>query len=303
VRVGAAAIAIVVLVVRVAVAGTPTQQLDKGRTLYKSGDWEQAKIQLNDLLYPKSKLAQKQDIWEAYVLLGASAYALGDRERAVIEFKKALELEFDRTITTNFYSAEVVQLFEDTKARVKFEHDRDAARREDERRQQQIRDYINTIGVYEKNSYGVNFVPFAAQIQNKQPTKAYLFGGAMAITGGISLATFVYLAGTYGLEAKVPIEDGARVRRLQQIEVGTGIAFFTIYIVGVVDAIIHYQPNRLVRGDDSLIPPELRPTPKPASPDKKQSSRRGKRSRWSRLHIGPLLAPNVAGLGLSWETD
>jgi len=268
---------------------TPTHDLDKGRAAYKAGDWDSALKTLNSLIYPDIQLAQKQDIWEAYVLLGAAAYHLGDRERAVKEFKKALDIEFDRTITTNFHSAEVVQLFEDTKARVKFEHERDLQKREDERRQQQLRDYINTIGVYEKNSYGVNFVPFAAQIQNKQPTKAYLFGGAMAITGGVSLGAFVYLAGTYGLQAKVPLKEGPRVRRLQQLEVGTGIAFFAIYLGGVIDAIVHYQPNRLVKGDDSLIPPDLRPAP--TKPSRKSS----------RLHIGPMLTPTGVGVGLGWE--
>ncbi len=284
---------------------TPGADLDNGRAAYKAQNWDQAFKTLNSLVHPHPELARQEDLWEAYVLVGASLYHLGKRARAVEEFKRALDIDIDRTITTQFHSADVVQLYEDTKARVKAEHELERRRREQAAREQRIRDYINTIGVYERNSYAVNFLPFAAQIQNKQRTKAYIFGGAMLVTGGVSLGTFVYLAGTYGLEAKIPLKDGPRVRRLQQIEIGTGIAFFGIYIAGVIDAIRNYKSNRLIKGDDSLIPPDLRPAPaeKPARPTKSSRRRTRKSSFLSRLHFGPMVTPGGAGIGLSWEND
>jgi hypothetical protein len=85
----------------------------------------------------------------------------------------------------------------------------------------------------------------------------------------------------------VAITDGPRVRRLQQIEIGTGIGFFALYAWGVYDAIRHYKPRRQIQGDDSLIPPEiLNPT----------------KTKRTSFHIAPMLSPDGVGVGLGWES-
>lgn len=287
---------LLILALVAGVAGaTPGTDLDKGRAAYRSQDYDSAFATLNSLLYPNIELARKEDIWEAYVLLGASAYHRGNRQRAIEEFEKALAIELDRTITTNTHKADVVQLYEDTKARLKEKLERDAERKLAQERERQIKDYLDTIGVYEVNRFGLNFVPFGAgQFQNKHRTKGYLLAGGQVLTGAVSLGVFIYLAGTYGLEAKVPLADAPRVQRLQQIEVGTGLAFFALYIYGVVDGMVNFKSSRLVKGDDSLIPSDFleKPRPKP----KKTSFR-------DRLRIGPIVTPSGVGIGLGWEND
>ena len=96
----------------------------------------------------------------------------------------------------------------------------------------------------------------------------------------------------------MPLKDGPRVRQLQQIEIGTGVAFFALYAWGVVDAMINYKSTRLVKGDDSLIPPDLLDPNKPAAkkPAKKTSLR-------DRLRFGPMVTPTGVGVGLGWEND
>jgi tetratricopeptide (TPR) repeat protein len=274
---------------------TPGSDLDKGRAAYRSQDYDSAFATLNSLLYPNIELARQEDIWEAYVLLGASAYHRGNRQRAIEEFEKALAIELDRTITTNTHKADVVQLYEDTKARLKDKLEREAERKKAQERERQIRDYLDTIGVYEVNRFGLNFVPFGAgQFQNKQRTKGYILAGAQVLTGATSLGIFIYLAGTYGLEAKVPLADAPRVQRLQQIEVGAGLGFFALYIYGVIDGMVNFKSSRLVKGDDSLVPTDFIDKKKP--PPKKTSFR-------DRLRIGPMLTPNGVGIGLGWEND
>ena len=164
-----------------------------------------------------------------------------------------------------------------------------------------MREYLDTIGVYETNSFGVNFVPIAAQYQNKQRTKAWLFGGGMALTGGTSLGIFIYLAGKYGLSSdRVPIAEGPRVRRLQQIEIGSGIAFAGVYIWGVIDAMINFKSQRRIQGDDTLIRDLLDPSnPAPPVPATKKKTKTSLRDR---LRIGPIVTPTGVGVGLGWET-
>lgn len=278
---------------------TPTSDLDKARQAYKAQDWDSAFKTINALLYPNIELARQEDVWEAYVLLGAAAFQLGNRARAIDEFEKALQIDAERTITTNTHRPEVVQLYEDTKEKFTERLAREAERRAAAERERRIKEYLDTIGVYETSSFAVNFVPFGiGQFQNKQPRKAYLFMAAQVLTVGPSIATFVYLAGKYGLSSnQVPLQDGPRVRLLQQLEIGTGIAFFGLYAWGVVDAMINYKSKRLIKGDESLLPKDfLDGTPVPKPPKKKLSLRQ-------RLHIGPIVTPTGVGVGLGWEND
>jgi hypothetical protein len=108
---------------------------------------------------------------------------------------------------------------------------------------------------------------------------------------------FLYLAGKYGLNAKVPTPEVPGVRQLQQLEIGTGVAFFAIYAWGVVDALLHYKPTVQIEGDDSLLPP--------LPSDKAAPRKPAKTSVLDRLHLHPIVVPDGTGigLGLTWEND
>ncbi len=294
------ALVVVLAILAGTARATPTTDLDKGRQAYKAQDWDSAFKTLNALLYPNIELARQDDVWEAYVILGASAYQLGNRPRAVDEFEKALRIDADRTITTNTHRPEVVQLFEDTKDKFKDRLAREAERRAAAERERRFREYLDTVGVYESQSFAVNFIPFGiAQRQNKQYRKSYLFMAGHILTAGPSLAIFVYLAGKYGLSStQVPLQDGPRVRQLQQIEIGTGLAAIGLYAWSITDAILNFKSKRLIKGDDSLLPKDfLDETPLMKPPPKKKTSLR------DRLRIGPMITPTGAGIGLGWEND
>src|SRR5262249_18708107 len=112
---------------------------------------------------------------------------------------------------------------------------------------------------------------------------------------GLSVGIFVYLSGKYGLNAAVPAAEVPGVRQLEQIEIGTGIAFFAIYALGVVDSLLHYKPRVQIEGDDSLLP--LPPDVPAAKP------RPGKTSLLDRIHLAPIATPGGAGIGLIWRND
>jgi hypothetical protein len=97
---------------------------------------------------------------------------------------------------------------------------------------------------FHSQSFHVNFIPFGApQVQNGERGKAIALGTAQAITAATSVGAWLYLMSEYGPNATIPAEDGLRVRRLQQLEIGTGVAFFALYAYGVIDGIRHYKPT------------------------------------------------------------
>jgi tetratricopeptide (TPR) repeat protein len=288
--------AALILVVMTAVASaTPSQDLERGRASFKARDWQSARETLNDLLYPDVRLARTEDVWEAYVLLGASAYETGDRTRAIREFERAIQLDPETSITTLTFSEGAVRLYDQTREDVKARMERLAAQKKLAEQQAALEAYKKSLIVYETRPFAYNFLPFGlAQLSQHRYRATTLF----AIGQGASLATnlgvYGYLVGTYGFESTtVPASEAKFVRRLQQVQIGAGIAFVALYAWGVYDSIRHHQPALRVKGDDSLIPEDLR-----APPPKKTSLR-------ERLHLTPMinteLGPPSVGLGLGWE--
>jgi tetratricopeptide (TPR) repeat protein len=285
--------ALVVLALLCGVArANPNSDLDRAREAFRAKNWQSAAEITNNLLYPTVTLGDRTEAVEGHLLLGAAKYEIGDRDRARTEFTEALKLNAEASMSTNF-SEGAVRLFEDTKAEFAAQRAREAEAKRLAEAREKLEAYRKSLVVIEKRSYGVNFVPFGAgQFQNKQNVKGYIFAGTEFATAATSAGIFLYLAGTYGLSAKVPLGDVSRIQRLQQVEIGTSIAFFAIYAYGVFDSLRHYTPSVKVQGDDSLLPPELRDIgsdkPKPTPPK-------------TSLHIVPMLVPDGAGVGLTLE--
>ena len=299
----------VILVIAAVTAATavasasPAQDLDQARQSFRQHDYDAAMKLATFLLYPDEKLALPVDLVEAHVILGASNFETGHRAEAKTEFERALQIQPDKSLTDLLFSEGAIRLFDQTKADIEARAERDAQLRKLADERERIRKYKESLVVVERRSFGVNFVPFGAgQFQNKQRTRGVLFAASEVVTGGVSLGAFLYLAGKYGLNAQVPVVEGPSVRHLQQLEIGTGIAFFAIYAWGVVDALLHYQPRVQIEGDDTLLPP-LRDIPS----DKTTKPAAKKTSVLDRLHVGPMLVPTGGsaglGLGFSWEND
>jgi hypothetical protein len=276
---------------------TPAEKLVEARSQFKQKQWQRAAFVLEDLLYPTSELALKTDVIEVHMLLGASHFELDRRAEAVREFEKALELSIDQGMSEWLYSEGAIKLFEDTKARIRERLAAEAKQKEIAEREKRLREYIDTIGVYETRSFSQNFFPLGfPQSQNGHRTKAWIVGSAQAATFAASAGAFLYLAGKYGLNAKVPLEDGPRVRQIQQFEIGAGVAFILIYAYSVVDGIVYFKPTTRIKGDDT-IRDLLDLDKKPAPPKPKKTSLR------DRLRFAPMLTPSGVGLGVAWETD
>lgn len=282
---------------------SPAQDLDHARQSFRQHDYDSAVKLATYLLYPDEKLALPADLAEAHVILGASNFETGHRAEAKTEFERALQIQPDKSLTDLLFSEGAIRLFDETKADIETRAERDAQLHKLADERERIRKYKESLVVVERRSFGVNFVPFGAgQFQNKQPVRGVLFAAGEGLTGGVSVGVFLYLAGKYGLNAQVPVLEGPGVRQLQQIEIGTGIAFFAIYAWGVVDSLLHYKPRVQIEGDDTLLPP-LRDMPSAKPSDNPRKPTFKKTSVLDRLHVTPMLAPDSAGIGLTWEND
>ena len=289
------AVALVAAVADVAdVAASPGQDLNEARTFFRAKDCAKAAGLLSLLLNPSEQLAQRSDLVEARSMLGACYFELGRREDAREEFERVLQLQPDKTLSELSYSAGAIRLFDDTKAEIEARAKRDAELKRIAEAREKLEAYRKSLVVYENRPYWVNFVPFGAgQFQEQRRGRGVLFAVGEGLTGGASAGIFLYLATKYGLVAKVPISEGPRIRQLQQIEIGTGVAFLGLYAWGVVDSLLHHTPRQQIQGDDSLVPRDLLDVDKP-KPSPKTSLR-------DRIHFGPMITPSGVGIGIGWE--
>lgn len=285
------AAALILLLATATAVATPTQDLDRARKNFKAKDWQSAKEVAGALLYPDLQLGRQEDVIEAHVLVGAASFELGDSQRAIDEFTKALQLDPDRSITTMFFSEGAVRLFDRTKEDMRLRLEHEAEKKKLAEAAARLEEYRKSLRVYEARPFYLNFVPFGlAQYTQDRPGMGTVFAIGQSATFLASVGIFGYLVGTYGFESNaVKLTDANRVLFLQRVEIGTGIAFFGFYAWGVYDAIRHHKSRQLVQGDDSLIPPEiLNPT-------------KSKPAKTSSLRFAPMITHDSVGIGLGWE--
>ncbi len=289
-------------------AASPSGDLDKGRLSFKARDYDSAIKALNLVLYPEPLLSRASELVEAYILFGASLYETGNRERARREFQQALQLEPDRSISTLQFSEGAVRLFDDVKTDLAAQKRRQDEAKRIAETQAAIEAYKRSLVVYEATPFGYNFLPFGiAQFSQKRYVPGTLFAAGQVATLAANVSIYVYLVGTYGFSnERVPRSDGLRVRRLQQFQIGTGVAFLGLYGLSIFDAIRHYKPRLRVEGDDSLIPQELRQqndTPAPAKGERKLKKVSLADRLWGGLRVAPMFTDESVGIGFGWEND
>lgn len=276
-------------------AGSPKEDLDRARDAFRKKDCDSATDPLTKLLYPVERLADRDSLFEARAMLGACFADAGQREQAKAEFEKALQLKPREVLDSLFYSERAVRLFDDTKADIENRAKKDAELRELQAKQERLEQAIRNTRLYQANPFAMNFAPFGlGQLQNGQRLKAALFAGGQIATIGTSVGIFTYLVNKYGIRSdQVPLDDGPRVRRLQQIEIGAGIAFWGLYLWSVVDAVRYWEPKKRIEGDDDLLR-EIRDDLTKQKPPPKKAF-------YERLRLSPMVTSDGVGIGISWE--
>ena len=259
-------------------SAVPSEDLDQARKAFRAGKLDLALPLFNALLYPQEQLANREELTDAYIALGVCRFAAGDVPGAKREFEKALSYDRDRQMDPSAVNMpDAIKLFEETKRELATREFAEAAA------EQHARDLANTV-IVQAHPYALNFVPGGGQLERHAYLKASLIVGGEVATAAISAGIWGILVNRYGLtNTHVPLADGAHVRLLQQVEIGTGIGFFAIWGYSIVDALVYYRAETKRRATDSDLP--AAPAPK-----KKTS-----------FHVVPMLAPNSAGIGIAWE--
>ena len=277
---------------------SPSDDLDKAREAYRNGQYSAALPLFNALLYPPPpRLASPRELTDAYLALGVCRFETGDASGAKREFEQALALDPASAIDPLIVSDQNVrQAFNETKLDMRA-RERDEAEAKHRAELRQIRNGM--VGV-EPHSLVIALLPFGlGQFQNNQPVKGTVFAAAEGVTFATSLGLWYYLVNEYGIRSThVPLSDGNDVRHLQQVEIGSGIAFFGLWVWSAIDAYRHYKASTQVELDESLLPPELRdldrPKPKPKKPPPVTPT--------SILeHLTPIVTSSGVGIGLGWE--
>ena len=272
---------------------TPSEDFDQAKAAYRSGQYTRALPLFNVLLYPPpAKLASKEDLADAYLALGVCRYETGDTPGAKREFDQALTISADLRIDPLIVSDQsAIDVFNQSRLEAQQRSVEEAERK----RKADLRKLRDSIIGFESHPLYLNFVPLGVgQFQNKQDAKGAFFAATEGVTLITSVSVWLYLVNTYGVRStRVAPEDASNVLRLQQLEIGTGFAFFGLWVLGAVDSYLNYKPQTRAAIDDSLLPIELR--------DLDKSAPRKKLPPKTSFHVLPMFVPNGAGIGLAWE--
>lgn len=270
---------------------SPTDRLNEARAAFAKQDYNRAVEKLSALLFPNEQLALPGDLVEAYLLLGASYVATGRPGEAKDAFKQVLRLEPNKTLDATYFSASTIRIFDETKSEVDEERRKIEEQRKIEALKKAQEDYLKSLRPIEIHPLWEIFVPFGgAQLLQHRTGWGIGFASAQGVTAVTSASIFFYIASTYGFGANVHLshDQAQTVNSLEEIEIGSAVAFYVFYVAGLYDAFHHYQPRIQIQGDPSLLPPELRTQPK-------------KQSLLDRIHVFPMATAHGAGLGIGWE--
>ena len=280
----------------------PKEILQDASRSYARGRYKRVIKRVRPLLYPTIKLSDQAQVIAAHRLLALSYMFLKDKVQAEKHFLAMLSLRPQYELDPVVDPVAAVELFDEVKRRnaERIRAILDRERKEQERkRKEEARRKAEAERkraaallarprherVIEKRHYWINWVPFGAgQFQNGHRKKGFTMLGLQAGLGAVSLG--LHLALRFGpftndKTGKVPNEKWNTVQGLQYAQIATGAACIGLMIYGVVDALIYYEPDRVI------IRQIKQTTPAKKKPSKKNTS-------W---FIAPSLGPGSAGLG------
>jgi len=280
-------------------AGTPSQEFERGRTAFLRGEYERAVGIIYPLVYPDLRLESEADVLQAHRMLGVSYLFENKQAEARDEFRKLLELSPDYRFDPLLDPPKVVEFFNNIVREQEAQlGDIDIRLK---KREEEMNRHVGQVLVRrtERHSYLINYVPFGAgQFQNNQRTKGWAFFGIESGLAAISMAAFVTNVAIYGWHpqrrclvvvdpsqtSNAPVDcpkseiDHSREndsRKFMDVQIASGVVFLGVAIWGVVDALRNFQ-GEVPIGD----------TYEPAHPT----------ASW---HLIPTLSPQAGGASLA----
>jgi len=283
-------VAIAVLLVATApAAADPSQSFVQARTVFRSGQYQQAAILFSGLLYPTTRLNDLKEVVDAHVHLAVANFEIGQLDAATREFDAAINLDTTLDISGYGFSKQATEYFEKRKKTLDDRAHKIEERTRRGRERQKFLKSVDLIRVKERKNYLRNLIPFGVgQFQNNQPKKGVFFAASEIGLGATSFVIWTYLRGKYP-DGKVPLTEVDAARRLQIFEITSAGLCFLAMAGGIVDGFINYSE-------------EARPlTEEEKKETIEQLMQEEREDKESSLRITPMITPDGAGAALSWE--
>lgn len=201
--------------------------LRDGNAAATAGDWATVDKLVQPLLAQQLASA---DLAEAHRLAGLAAFFKGDKPTAEHNFLSYLRIDLDGQLDPTLYPPEVITFFSNVKAK----HNAELRAR----RKQPKRSWLLTL------------LPPLGQIQNGEPTKAFLVGGIMGafLIGNVSSFFILrsWCTQVSGDEGSSLTCDDSKDRanaasQLRTINIVTGVGLILSYAYGVYDGVQGYR--------------------------------------------------------------
>ncbi|RKG82567.1 tetratricopeptide repeat protein [Corallococcus terminator] len=240
----------------------------------------------------------EEDLVELHKLAGLSAFNLNRTEEAERHLRAVLRLDPDFSLDPFVVPPPAVAFFEDLKNQMAGERDflrqeqrlrlerekTEAERREQERvaletqrrRAEELARQV-TVRTVEKRNFLVNFVPFGAgQFQQGRNSMGIVFAateGALAITSIIAFFAydslfeerFITLDNVLDEDGRasipvrfIPTDRARQADTWQLLKLASATGFYTVYTLGVVDAVYHHE-DQVVTSTTVESRPESKP--------------------------------------------
>lgn len=258
---------------------SPSQELDRAKAQYKSGEYQKAVDTLRPQLYPRARLTDPSELLDAHELLGVAYFYLGKQDLAYAEFLAVLKLDPNRELDPVENSADVYAFFEAIKREnqktlelIRKQKEIEEAKKKRPSRQ------ITIVREYHPQETWRNWVPFGVgQYHNGQPGKGTVFLAVQAGTLALSVGAFTYQLLRFGIDFKQDFrpEEVDLIFALQVTQIASGAAFLGAYGLGVWDAYRNQKPRWTESRKEEVLE--------------------------SRLRLSPLVGPSTVGAAATWE--
>ncbi len=239
---------------------SPDEGLVKARQESLQGNHARVIFILRPLLYPTSKFSTESKEIEALRLLGLSFWFKGDVDNAEQAFSVLLNRRPNFTLDPVVVPVGAIEFFNKIKKKMKekLEQIRKAKELEELRKKQseeqarrkRLEDWkknapiLMKSTVINKSFYIYNLFPFGVgQFQNGHNTKGWVIAGLQTGVAAISVSAYTYLLYRYP-KGTVPSDEIKSAKQIQYLQFGSGVAFFALWLVSAVDAIVNFTPTR-----------------------------------------------------------
>lgn len=211
---------------------TPADQFELARSAFEYQDYDKVKKLLTPLLEPEPILPSSEMVLKAREMLGAALWWSGNKIGFKAQLTELLMAQPAFELDSFYYPPEMVQDFKDLKQRlvemkiIQVSTSRHSGEVVLER-------------TFATENFAVNFLPFGIpQYSRGRPGMGTVFLSGQAVGLGVNIASWAWM---YAAEPR------GQDRNTGLVAMYAGLAVFSaFYVWGVIDAVVGWQPQRLM---------------------------------------------------------